>query len=74
LPLSFSTEDTLGGRIREMNTNNFVVSRELDLLQRETFSCFLHETNSQNGLVRDKTAPDLALHIAATGLALAVYA
>ena len=42
-------------------------------LQRETFSYFLHETNPQNGLVRDKTAPDWPSSIAATGLALAAY-
>ena len=46
---------------------------ELDSLQLETFSYFLHETNPQNGLVLDKTAPDWPASIAATGLALAVY-
>jgi hypothetical protein len=56
-----------------MNTDNPRVDAELDSLQRETFSYFLHETNPQNGLVRDKTAPDWPASIAATGLALAVY-
>ena len=46
---------------------------ELESLQRDTFSYFLHETNLQNGLVLDKTAPDWPASIAATGLALAVY-
>lgn len=46
---------------------------ELEALQRETFSYFLKETNSQNGLVVDKTAADWPASIAATGLALAVY-
>jgi hypothetical protein len=46
---------------------------ELESLQRETFSYFLNETNLQNGLVLDKTAPDWPASIAATGLALAVY-
>ena len=56
-----------------MNTDDSRVDAELDALQRETFSYFLHETNLQNGLVRDKTAPDWPASIAATGLALAVY-
>jgi hypothetical protein len=56
-----------------MNTDNSRVDAELDALQLETFSYFLHETNPQNGLVRDKTAPDWPASIAATGLALAVY-
>ena len=46
---------------------------ELESLQRDTFSYFLYETNPQNGLVLDKTAPDWPASIAATGLALAVY-
>jgi hypothetical protein len=56
-----------------MNTDNPRVDAELDSLQRETFRYFLHETNPQNGLVLDKTAPDWPASIAATGLALAVY-
>jgi hypothetical protein len=56
-----------------MNTDNSRFDAELDSLQLETFSYFLHETNPQNGLVRDKTASDWPASIAATGLALAVY-
>src|SRR5450756_817207 len=56
-----------------MNTDKPTVDAELELLQRKTFSYFLHETNPQNGLVRDKTAPNWPASIAATGLALAVY-
>src|SRR5512140_2049138 len=56
-----------------MNTDTPKVETELESLQRETFSYFLHETNPHNGLVRDKTAPDWPASIAATGLALAVY-
>jgi hypothetical protein len=56
-----------------MNTNKPAVDAELESLQRETFSYFLHETNQKNGLVRDKTAPNWPASIAATGLALAVY-
>ncbi|WP_061939912.1 glucoamylase family protein [Collimonas pratensis] len=46
---------------------------ELDMLQRESFSYFMHETNPHNGLVIDKTAPDWPASIAAVGLALAAY-
>jgi len=56
-----------------MNANKPAVDAELESLQRETFGYFLHETNPQNGLVLDKTAPDWPASIAATGLALAVY-
>ena len=49
------------------------VDAELESLQRESFSYFLHRTNPQNGLVCDKTAPAWPSSIAATGLALAVY-
>ena len=45
----------------------------LEMLQRETFGYFLHETNPANGLVIDKTAPNWPASIAATGLALAAY-
>jgi hypothetical protein len=45
----------------------------LDQLQRETFDYFLYESNSENGLVRDKTEKDWPASIAATGLALASY-
>ena len=56
-----------------MNTEKPTVDAELESLQRQSFSYFLHETNPQNGLVCDKTAPDWPASIAATGLALAVY-
>jgi hypothetical protein len=49
------------------------VEADLESLQRDTFSYFVHETNPLNGLVRDKTAPDWPASIAATGLALAAY-
>jgi hypothetical protein len=45
----------------------------LEKLQRESFSYFLHETNSANGLVKDKTASNWPASIAAIGLALAAY-
>ena len=46
---------------------------ELKMLQHESFSYFLHETNPGNGLVIDKTAADWPASIAATGFALAAY-
>jgi hypothetical protein len=50
-----------------------ITDAELEMLQRESFSYFLHETNPVNGLVIDKTAADWPASIAATGLALAAY-
>ncbi len=46
---------------------------ELEMVQRESFGCFLDETNSANGLVIDKTAADWPASVAATGFALAAY-
>src|SRR5271156_3479632 len=46
---------------------------ELERLQQRSFSYFMHETNPENGLVIDKTAPDWPASIAATGFALAAY-
>ncbi|NRP74764.1 hypothetical protein ILFOPFJJ_05686 [Ensifer psoraleae] len=40
-------------------------------LQFTTLLYYLHETNPDNGLVRDKTAPDAPASIAAIGMALA---
>jgi hypothetical protein len=45
-----------------------VAAAELEMLQRESFSYFLHETNPDNGLVIDKTAADWPASIAASGL------
>jgi hypothetical protein len=46
---------------------------ELDMLQRESFRYFMHETNLKNGLVIDKCEPGWPASIAAVGLALAAY-
>ncbi|HKE60134.1 MAG TPA: hypothetical protein VKB46_25660, partial [Pyrinomonadaceae bacterium] len=43
----------------------------LGLLQFETVLYYLHETNPDNGLVRDKTDPQAPVSIAACGMALA---
>ena len=45
----------------------------LDDLQRETFQYFVHETNRENGLIRDRTAEGSPASIAAVGLGLASY-
>jgi hypothetical protein len=56
-----------------MTSDKPALDAELESLQRDTFSYFLHETNPKNGLVLDKTAADWPASIAATGLALASY-
>jgi hypothetical protein len=56
-----------------MSSKRLTVDAELEKLQHESFSYFLHETNPANGLVIDKSAPDWPSSIAATGLALAAY-
>ena len=45
--------------------------RDLGLLQFTTVLYYLHETNPDNGLVRDKTDPNAPVSIAAVGMALA---
>src|SRR4051812_11103052 len=51
--------------------NRVPTDDEFRRLQRTTVLYYLHETNPDNGLVRDKTAPDAPCSIAAVGLALA---
>lgn len=46
----------------------------LEALQRETFRYFVEEVNSENGLVRDRTAEGAPASITAMGLGLAAYA
>ena len=48
-------------------------SEVLQALQRDTFNYFVHEANSDNGLIIDKTQPGAPASIAATGLALSSY-
>jgi hypothetical protein len=57
-----------------MSSRKLTADAELEKLQHESFSYFLHETNPDNGLVSDKTAADWPASIAATGFALAAYA
>lgn len=49
------------------------VDAELEKIQGDSFSYFLHETNPDNGLVIDKNEANWPASIAATGLALAAY-
>jgi len=46
---------------------------DLGLLQLSTVLYYLHETNPDNGLVRDKTDPNAPSSIAACGMALATF-
>jgi hypothetical protein len=48
-----------------------LTDREFGLLQFTTVLYYLHETNPDNGLVRDKTDPRAPASIAAVGMALA---
>src|SRR4030095_3306865 len=45
--------------------------QELGLLQLSTILYYLHESNPDNGLIRDKTDPTAPVSIAAVGMALA---
>ena len=53
------------------NLDRLPTDEELRRLQRTTVLYYLHETNPDNGLVRDKTDPEAPCSIAAVGLALA---
>ena len=55
----------------EEDLDRLPTDKELARLQRTTVLYYLHETNPDNGLVRDKTDPDAPCSIAAVGLALA---
>ena len=48
-----------------------LTERDLGLLQLSTVLYYLHESNPDNGLVRDKTDPKSPVTIAAVGMALA---
>jgi len=51
--------------------NRLPTDKDLGLLQLSTVLYYLHETNPDNGLVRDKTDPNAPVSIAAVGMALA---
>jgi hypothetical protein len=48
-------------------------SRMLDVIRRNAFGYFVHETNRANGLVIDKTCKDWPASIAAVGMGLTSY-
>src|SRR5580765_275802 len=50
-----------------MNSNHAATDPQLLHVQEKAFAYFLYETNPENGLVLDKTAPDWPASIAATG-------
>jgi len=56
---------------KDADLNRPISDREWSLLQFTTVLYYLHETNPDNGLVRDKTDPAAPVSIAAVGLALA---
>jgi hypothetical protein len=58
-------------RQAEEDLDRLPTDEELLRLQRTTVLYYLHETNPDNGLVRDKTDPTAPCSIAAVGLALA---
>jgi hypothetical protein len=60
--------DTIGC---EHDLHRAPTDRELGLLQLSTVLYYLHETNPDNGLVRDKTDPNAPVSVAAVGMALA---
>src|SRR3954463_15987508 len=51
--------------------NREPTNEDLSRLQLSTLLYYLHETNPDNGLVRDKTDPTAPVSIAAVGMALA---
>jgi hypothetical protein len=53
---------------RNISGMESAIEAELENLQRESFSYFVHGTNPDNGLVIDKTAPNWPAGIAAISL------
>src|SRR6185503_6883980 len=51
--------------------NQQLTDKDLGLLQLSSVLYYLHESNPDNGLVRDKTDPTAPVSIAACGMALA---
>src|ERR1700759_2186431 len=51
--------------------NRLPTDEDLERLQWTTILYYLHETNPDNGLVRDKTDPTAPSSIAAVGMAMA---
>lgn len=53
-----------------MNQKRYNSDNQLEKLQKQTFSYFWNEARPANGLVAERTAPDVPAGIAATGFAL----
>ena len=70
-----SSAGSIGRRSRDLTDDDHLdrmsMDQDLDRLQWTTVLYYLHETNPDNGLVRDKTDPAAPCSIAAVGLALA---
>jgi len=62
MPSNLDIEESLGRPLTD---------KDLGMLQFTTVLYYLHETNPDNGLVRDKTDPRAPVSIAAVGMALA---
>ena len=58
-------------RVMTTTCTRLSFDKVLNLLQLSTLMYYLHETNPDNGLVRDKTDPKAPVSIAAVGIALA---
>jgi hypothetical protein len=55
------------------DSNQLLTDKDLGLCQFSTVLYYLHETNPDNGLVRDKTDSNAPVSIAAVGMALATF-
>src|SRR5262249_47490849 len=55
----------------DVELNRLPTNEDLARLQFTTLLYYLHETNPDNGMVRDKTEPSAPVSIAAVGMALA---
>jgi hypothetical protein len=53
------------------DVNRLPTDQDLGRLQFTTLLYYLHESNPDNGLVRDKTEPTAPVSVAAVGMALA---
>jgi len=57
--------------VTDNSVSQLPTHKEWGLLQFTTLLYYLHETNPDNGLVRDKTNPKAPVSIAAVGMVLA---
>ena len=69
--LRHSANGNAGNASTDADFDRSPTDRDLGRLQLTTLLYYLHETNPDNGLVRDKTDPNAPASIAAIGMALA---